>query len=64
MGITVIVLLLSPLFHWYVPPPVAVSVEEFPSQIVEGDALILAEAVLMFTVTETDAVHPFVMVTV
>ena len=54
----------SPLLHWYVPPPVAVSVDDSPGQIEVGMADAVALTVFTVTVVQAVAVHPFKAVTV
>ena len=63
VGETVMFAFVFPVFHKYVPPPVAVSNALSPRQIAEGLTLV---AILGFTVTMAAAVaeHPDELVTV
>jgi hypothetical protein len=54
----------NPQHHKYVPPPVAVSVDEPPWQIEEGLADAVAITEFTVTVAQAEAVHPLISVTV
>jgi len=63
-GETVMLAVVAPLLHEYVPPPLAVNVALCPTQM--GAGLLIEAAGAEFTVTEREAVavHPFASVTV
>jgi hypothetical protein len=57
-GLTMIEAVVPPVLHEYVPPPVAVRVEDPPKQILAGAAVAVALTTFTVTVAQAEAVHP------
>ena len=53
-----ILVVVSPVFHEYADPPLAVNVVELPEQINSGDAVTLTESALRIKFKVTTLSHP------